>query len=62
MAFDREFTSVCACTMHGSMIDFRFRVKNARMEDLNLDDASSTFMENGILVEKKFNNEIDQLE
>lgn len=39
------------------MIDFRFRVKNARMEDLNLDDASSTFMENGILVEKKFNSE-----
>jgi hypothetical protein len=34
VSFDREFTSVCACTLHGSMIDFRFRVKNARMEDL----------------------------
>jgi hypothetical protein len=39
------------------MIDFRFRVKNARLDDLHNDDASSTFMENGILVEKKFTNE-----
>jgi hypothetical protein len=57
ISFDREFTSVCACTIHGSMIDFRFRVKNARLDDLHNDDASSTFMENGILVEKKFTNE-----
>lgn len=24
--FDREFTSICACTIHGCIIDYRFRV------------------------------------
>ena len=33
ISFDKEFTSFCACTMHGSMIDFRFRVKSARNDD-----------------------------
>jgi hypothetical protein len=28
ISFDREFTSICTCTIHGSVIDFRFRVKS----------------------------------
>jgi hypothetical protein len=30
ISFDREFTSICVCTIHGSLIDFRFRSKNYR--------------------------------
>lgn len=37
-SFDKEFTSLCACTVHGSLIDFRFRVKNARPEAVLTDD------------------------
>lgn len=45
---------MCACTLHGSIIDFRFRVKNARLDDYTAaDEQSNTFIENGILVEKK---------
>lgn len=28
ISFDREYTSLCVCTLHGSIIDYRFRVKN----------------------------------
>ena len=62
MSFDREFTSIGVCTLHGSLIDFRFRVKNARLgaivDDFTvIDEQSSTFMENGILVERKYLSE-----
>ena len=58
MGFDREFTSVCACTVHGSIIDYRFRVQNQRhalknTTSLDFKDGD-TFMENGILVEHKY--------
>ena len=42
--------------MHGSLIDYRFRVKNNRSDhatSLNHKDGD-TFMENGILVELKY--------
>lgn len=61
--FDREFTSNCHCTIHGSLIDYRFRVKNYRTDSSGgpLHKDGDTFMENGILVELKyidlFNNE-----
>ena len=50
LVFDREFTSLCTCTLHGSVIDFRFRVKNQRQTHSNED----AFLENGILVERKY--------
>ena len=56
ISFDREFTSICLCTMHGSLIDYRFRVKNYRSDhktSLNYKDGD-TFMENGVLVELKY--------
>ena len=56
ISFDREFTSICLCTLHGSLIDFRFRVKNQRQDQIlsqRFKDGD-TFMENGILVELKF--------
>ena len=56
ISFDREYTSICLCSLHGSLIDFRFRVKNQR-QDMVLAQRfkdGDTFMENGILVELKF--------
>ena len=49
--FDREYTSTCSLTLHGSLIDYRFRVKNFRSGNHKDGD---TFMENGILVELKY--------
>ena len=54
VAFDREYTSTCLCTMHGSIIDFRFRVKNMRLSFSDEHKDGDTFMENGILVERKY--------
>lgn len=55
LSFDREFTSVCACTIHGSLIDYRFRVKNQRFSESSAKyKDGDTFMENGILVELKY--------
>lgn len=51
ISFDKEYTCVCVSTIHGSIIDYRFRVKNQR---INLKSNGDTFMENGILVETKF--------
>jgi hypothetical protein len=51
ITFEREFTSLAICTLHGSLIDFRFRVKNNRH---NQEENNDTFMENGILVERKY--------
>ena len=31
ITFEKEFTALCICTLHGSLIDFRFRVQNARL-------------------------------
>jgi hypothetical protein len=44
------------CTLHGSLIDFRFRVKNQRQDQVLAQrfKDGDTFMENGILVELKF--------
>lgn len=51
ITFEREYTCFAICTLHGSLIDFRFRVKNSRM---SIEDAyGDTFLENGILVERK---------
>ena len=49
--FNKEYTSQCVSTLHGSIIDYRFRVKNQRIK---LRTNGDTFMENGILVEAKF--------
>lgn len=40
--------------MHGSIIDFRFRVKNMRLSFSDEHKDGDTFMENGILVERKY--------
>lgn len=48
ISFDREFASVVLCTLHGSLIDFRFR---PFVKAENKHEAS--FIDNGILVEKK---------
>ena len=52
ITFEREFTSLAICTMHGSLIDFRFRNKNNRVKAE--DKEADTFVENGILVERKY--------
>jgi len=55
VAFDREYASICNCTIHGSLIDFKFRIRH-----LGLDSdrkGNQTFMENGILVELKNEDE-----
>ena len=63
MSFDREFTSLCVSTIHGSLIDFRFRVKNARLTLGGANEEQiNNFMENGILVEPKFCEEEGQPE
>ena len=54
ISFDREYTSICLCTIHGSIIDFRFRVKNQRLSLSEDYKDGDTFMENGILVERKY--------
>ena len=54
ISFDREFTSTCVCTLHSSLIDFRFRSKNYRPDFAGQLKDGDTFMENGILVELKF--------
>jgi len=56
ITFDREFTCISVCTIHGSLIDFRFRVKNYRNEKASSQSYKDgdTFMENGILVELKY--------
>jgi hypothetical protein len=56
IAFDREFTSICICTLHGSLIDYRFRVKNYRADRAASSSYKDgdTFVENGILVELKY--------
>ena len=51
ISFDREFTAICQCSVYGSLIDYRFRVKNYRGDGHKDGD---TFMENGILVELKY--------
>jgi hypothetical protein len=57
ISFDKEYTSIGICTIHGSLIDFRFRVQNARSKKEQ--SAGDTFMENGILVEKKYPSDDD---
>jgi len=52
ISFDKEYTSVCVATIHGSVIDYRFRTKNQRIQ-LKTSNCD-TFMENGILVESKY--------
>ena len=64
--FDREYTSMCLFTLHSSVIDFKFfapstanAIKKGRrkpLHDANSDgeDEVQTFMENGILVERKY--------
>jgi len=63
IGFDREFTSVCSCTLHGSIIDYRFRVQNQRnlLKNVTALDSKDgdTFVENGVLVEHKY-VEVDQ--
>ena len=54
ISFDREFTSLCVATLHGSIIDFRFRQANMRNKGLQEHQEGDTFMENGILVEQKY--------
>lgn len=57
ISFDREFTSICLCSMHGSMIDFRFRVKSSlsnKQVGQVVHKDGDTFLENGILVELKY--------
>lgn len=55
ISFDREFTSICVSTMHGSLIDYRFRVRNYRADHASsLHKDGDTFVENGILVELKY--------
>lgn len=53
ISFDREFTSICMCTVHGSLIDYKFRVRNHRL-DSGAHRDGDTFLENGILVELKY--------
>lgn len=51
VAFDREYAAICNCTIHGSLIEYKFRIRH-----LGLDSdrkGNQTFMENGILVELK---------
>lgn len=55
ISFDKEYTSIGIATIHGSLIDFRFRVQNARLKPK--EQTGDTFMENGILVEKKYQDE-----
>jgi len=31
IAFEKEYTSACVSTIHGSIIDFRFRAKSKRI-------------------------------
>ena len=64
--FDREYTSMCLFTLHSSVIDFKFyapstantikKGKQRVMHDTNSDgeDEVQTFVENGILVERKY--------
>jgi hypothetical protein len=58
ISFDREYSSICQCTLHGSLIDFKFRVKNYRADGkaggILIHRDGDTFMENGILVELKY--------
>ena len=64
IAFDREYTSMCLFTLHSSVIDFKFfapttnsRVtKRKKLYEANEEgeDEVQTFMENGILVERKY--------
>lgn len=35
ISFDREFTCLCVSTLHGSIIDFRFRQANMRSKNNN---------------------------
>ena len=60
--FDREYTSMAVATLHSSVIDFKFSTHAAQSNRIKLHDSddeaqesSHTFMENGILVEKKLN-------
>ena len=60
--FDREYTSMAVATLHSSVIDFKFSTHTAQSNRIKLHDSddeaqesSHTFMENGILVEKKLN-------
>jgi hypothetical protein len=57
--FDREYTSLCMLTFHSSIINFAFSAAaNRSLKPMNMDDdeeeAVTTFMENGILVERKY--------
>ena len=57
ISFDREFTSICVSTLHGSIIDFRFRAQNMRgkiKSSTSDHQEGDTFVENGILVEQKY--------
>jgi hypothetical protein len=51
VAFDREYASICNCTIHGSLIDYKFRIRHMGLESDR--KGNQTFMENGILVELK---------
>eukprot|EP00347_Sterkiella_histriomuscorum_P005091 403357933 len=61
ISFDREFTCLCVSTLHGSIIDFRFRQANMRKPQSSANDhqEGDTFMENGILVEQKYIDALD---
>jgi hypothetical protein len=58
--FDREYTSLCMLTCHSSMINFVFNAstQNRPLKPMHIDEddeeSVQTFMENGILVERKY--------
>lgn len=61
--FEREYTSLCMFTLHSSVIDFKFYIPSSQTSNSNKktlhmasddeEDEATTFMENGILVERK---------
>jgi hypothetical protein len=59
--FDREYTSMCMMTMHSSIINFSFsaptasrQLKPLHVSESDDEDGDRTYMENGIVVERKF--------
>lgn len=74
--FDREYTSLCLFTLHSSIIDFKFYAptlsnsavkgeKKSRALHVASDDEdeqAQTFIENGILVERKPKTPAEQAE
>jgi hypothetical protein len=66
--FDREYTSLCMTTVHSSIINFAFvapssgrPLKPQHLEE-DAEDSVQAFMENGILVERKYLPDPDAIE